>query len=194
MIVTLTGGSGAGKSTIGEWLRKTFRARLKPVVSITTRRPRDTDPPGEYEYMSKEKFLETKRAGRFIWDVCPYGTDLYGTMYESLKAADDEPDAIFLMVLELASVRKLHIHAKKVGLKIASFYILSPSEKELRRRLEKRKTDPAEMERRIEKSRQWDAWALGSGVPYVFVRNDLDDDGQKAASTIATEIIERMSA
>src|SRR3989344_7223125 len=81
MIVTLAGTSGAGKSTVGEWLRKRFGNILKPVVSITTREPKNSDPPGEYAYVSVEEFQRMKSAGEFIWDVCPHGTDYYGTLF-----------------------------------------------------------------------------------------------------------------
>lgn len=205
-------------------MRKRFGVNLKPVISITTRERRDADPRGEYAYVSREEFQGLKRGGKLIWDVCPYGTDLYGTMYDSLKETNNEPDTIFLMIIEQDAVRTLYINANKLGLKIASYYIFSPSEDELRRRLEKRarqerdkkvskmragsqpesdiwewlvqqrRTDQVELERRVAGSREWDARALASGIPYTFVRNDLDDNGQKAAETIATEILEIMSA
>ncbi len=224
MIVTLTGGSGSEKSTVGEWLRKRLDDALKPVISITTRERREADPQGEYAYVSREEFARLKREGKFIWDVCPYGTDLYGTMYDSLKETNSEPDTIFLMILEQDAVRTLYLHAERLGLKIASYYILSPPEDELRRRLEKRArherdkkvskmraggqpepdiwewlvqqrgTDQVELEGRIAGSRAWDARALESVIPYTFVRNDQDDTGLIAAATIATEIVERMSA
>ena len=205
-------------------MRKRFGAALKPVISITTRERRDADPQGEYAYVLREEFARLKKTGKLIWDVCPYGTDQYGTMYESLEETNNEPDTVFLMILEQDAVRTLYLHAERLGLKIVSSYILSPPEDELRRRLEKRArherdkkvskmraegqpesdiwewlvqqrgTDQVELERRIAGSREWDARALASGIPYVFVRNDLDDDGRKAAATVATEIVQRISA
>ena len=194
MIVTLTGASAAGKSTVGKWLRKRFGDILKPVVSITTREPRESDPPGEYKYISVEEFQKMKHAGKFIWDVCPYGTDRYGTLFQSLQETEREPDSVFLMVLELDSVGTLHLHAKKMGLNVHSFYVVSPPEKELRRRLTERGDKPEDIERRIKESAKWDDRALRSGIPYVFIRNDLDNTGEIAAATIATEIVHRMSA
>ena len=194
MIVTLTGVSAAGKSTVGKWLRKRFGDILKPVISITTRKPRESDPPGEYKYVSAEEFQKMKDAGKLIWDVCPYGTDRYGTLFQSLEETKREPDSIFLMVLEPKSVGKLHLHAKKMGLNVHSFYIVSPPEAELRRRFEERGDKPEDIERRTKESAKWDDRALESGIPYLFIRNDLDNTGKIGAVTIATEIIERMSA
>lgn len=223
MIVVLAGASGAGKSTIGEWLRKRFGVNLKPVVSYTTREPRDGDPPGEYAYVSVEEFKRMRQAGKFIWSVFISG-NWYGTMFESLEETNREPDAIFLMVLEPDSVGTLHINAKRMGLKIVPFYIISPSVEELRWRLQNRARQ--EREKKMAKMRadgvpeseiwawlkdkavkdqdaldgrmrdclKWDDRALESKIPYVFVRNDMADLGQKAAATVATEIVERISA
>ncbi len=223
MIVVLTGVSGAGKSTVGEWLRKRFGDTLKPVISVTTRAPRDDDPLGEYAYVSMEQFQRTKAEGKFIWSVCPFGTDWYGTLFESLEETKLKPNTVFLLILEPDSVGTLHIHAERMGLEVVYFYIVAPSAEELYRRLEdrtrrernkkyrkillqgrssdawewlveQRKKDAITVERRIRDCQKWDERALESKIPYMFVRNDLDDTGAIAAATIATEIVERMSA
>ena len=224
MIVVLAGASGAGKSTIGAWLRKRFGDALKPVVSITTRVLRDTEPSGEYLRVPDEEFEKMKQAGKFIWDVCPFGTDKYGTLFQSLEETKLEPNTISLMILEPDSVGTLHIHKERMGLKIAPFYVISPSVEELRRRLEirfrqerdkkiakmraqsrlesdiwewlkqQRPKDQDALERRLQDCLKWDERALEAKIPYIFIRNDLDDNGQKAAATVATEIIERIMA
>ncbi len=191
MIVTLSGASGAGKSTIGEWLRQRFGVSLKPVVSYTTREPRDADPSGEYAYVSSEEFERMKANKEFLWSVFVHGIH-FGTTLRSFEETKREPDAIFLMILEPDSVGTLHIHAKRMGLKIVPFYILPPSISELRRRLEKRGDTAGVIEKRIDDCLKWDAQALTSGIPYTFVRNDLDDTGRLAATIITREISERM--
>ena len=223
MIVVLAGASGAGKSTIGELLRERFGVNLKPVVSITTREPRDADPPGEYTYVSLEEFERMKQEGKLIWWVFISG-NWYGTMFSSLEETKLEPNTIFLMILEPDSVGTLHIHTKKMGLKIIPFYIISPSVLEIRRRLEnrareerekkiakmrdqsrsesdiwewlkqQRPKDEAALERRLLDCLNWDERALESKIPYVFIRNDMADLGQQAAATVATEIVQRMAA
>ena len=109
MIVVLAGASGAGKSTIGELLRERFGFNLKPVVSITTREPRDADPPGEYTYVSLEEFERMKQEGKLIWWVFISG-NWYGTMFSSLEETKLEPNTIFLMILDPVRVGTLNIH------------------------------------------------------------------------------------
>jgi len=121
MIVTLTGASGVGKSTIGKWLRTFLVCFLKPIQSLTTREPRESDPFDEYTYVSSEEFEKMKIEGKFIWEVCPHGTYYYGTTLESLQEARQNPDKVFLMILEPRSVKTLLLYAKEITWKFFLF-------------------------------------------------------------------------
>lgn len=74
MILTLTGASGAGKTTIaGELLKKLpVDARMVPSYTLRKfRKPRSTDLPGEYKHVSRFRFWFLSTIGAFLWTVYP---------------------------------------------------------------------------------------------------------------------------
>jgi guanylate kinase len=171
MIVTLTGVSATGKTTIEKNLRARFD-NLKPVISHTTRPPGEGDLLGNYAHLSEEEFKRMEDAGEFIWAVYIFGNH-YGTAFKSLEDTIPEPDTIFLMVLEPDSIKKLRNFSEKINIKVVSFYILSPPPEVLRERLWNRGRETAGLiERRIIEAALWDERAKNSGIPYIFVRND----------------------
>lgn len=190
MVVSLTGASGAGKTTVAKAvLVRLDMARM--LTSYTTRQPRESDLPGEYKYLTVEEFERMKRGGYFLWDVFVHGI-YYGTTIQSLYEASQDPKTTYFMILAPDVLAALHLYVKKLNLKICSFYILAPSAEALRERLLKRGDEREAIEKRIADCKRWDEQALNSGIPYVFVRNDGDPDS--TVSTITTEIIHRKSA
>ena len=171
MIITLTGASGTGKDTIFELLKKD-NPNLRFVESITTREKRSSDRPGAYRYVSIEEFERLKRGDKFVWHVGEHNNS-YGTLKESLQEAVESKE-IFFMILVPKSVKLLFNISKK---KIIPFYIISPKESELRRRLKNRGEKEEAIEKRIADCRPWDKEAnldteLGI-VPYQFIANDI---------------------
>ncbi|MBI5152971.1 MAG: hypothetical protein HZA36_00695 [Parcubacteria group bacterium] len=174
MIVTLTGASGVGKSTL---VRRVIELRpgTKLVTSLTTRPARMTDLSGEYECeMPRERF--EKHAEDFLW-VLPAHGNYYATPKKAVLEAfvfhrSFGPQC---MILVPEAVSLLHIYLKQFEnheRNIVSFYVLSPPEDELRRRLRARGDDEGMIQGRIDDCRQWDAEALKSDIPYVFLSND----------------------
>ncbi len=172
MVVTISGASGAGKTTIEKSLLKRL-TNIEVIVSVTTREKRDNDNPGEYKYVSKLRFRLRNKLGFFLWTVNIHG-NWYGTLESSVKKALKKYDDISLMILVPDRVKNIWDYARERGLEesVISFYILSPSPTALRERLEKRGDSEFEIAKRIKDCEKWDAEALASDLPYIFIRND----------------------
>ena len=162
-IISFTGASGSGKSTIAQALGFPF------VRSSTTRPPRPSDNPGEYEYMEQEDFHHEEEAwNSFIW-VTTYGKNYYGTKYEPVdRALASKENSVILLVPEV-----LHMLLSYVGReKVLPFYIRTPEEAILRSRLEKRGEAAENIEWRLKESKDGDARAEKSNISYIFITNN----------------------
>jgi guanylate kinase len=187
MIITLTGASGTGKTTIAQ----RFIAELPDcamLTSHTTRAPRPSDIAGEYEYLSEEQFDELRQASAFEWTTPPMRGKNYGTKKDLLDAAF-RLQGIRLMIVVPEAMHNLYTAADARGIRssIRSFFIKSPSAEILTKRLmEARGLDAAGVAIDAERCRDWEDQARASGLPYIYIEDtdDLNAKYQKIASTM----------
>ncbi|MEK6905086.1 MAG: hypothetical protein AABX24_01670 [Nanoarchaeota archaeon] len=166
-ILTFTGASGSGKSSIAKSLGFSL------VLSTTTRAPRPSDLPGEYEYIDSKyfdskSFDSVEARNDFLW-IKEYGGNYYSTRYDSINLALSRPEN-FIMIIVPEVLPMLLDYAGKE--KVLPFYIRSPDEAVLRSRLETRGELEDSIERRLKGSRDWDLQAEGSGIHYIFITNN----------------------
>ncbi len=183
-IVTITGPSGSGKTTIArELLHKNPDWKL--VLSLTTRKPRDSDLPGEYRCgVSSEEFRKREQLKEFLWIVSAHG-NRYGTLRRCVDSALAAKH-ISLMLLTPDAVPILLDYAPG---KVISFFIIPPDDAILRVRLEKRGEDPATIERRIADCKKWHQEALASRIPYLYITNcgPVEEAGQAIEALVKEE-------
>lgn len=139
--------SGAGKTTLCKRLVSAL-PNLRFSVSYTTRRPR----PGEvndkdYTFVSREDFLRMVDHSEFIEWAEVHG-ELYGTPGKRVQKFLDEGNDV---ILDIDTQGAMQIKEKyREGIYI---FILPPSLKALRKRLEKRMTDSGQqIEKRLRRA------------------------------------------
>jgi guanylate kinase len=169
MILSITGPSGVGKTTLMHNLLGAL-PNAKTFESVTTRLPRPTDEPGEYRYVSEDEFEAMRDRGDFLWEAHPHGKS-----YATTKKSVDEAFAsenIFISPLVVGAVGILTEYAKARGKASAvrSFYIWTDDIEELRRRFHARADmAEAEIEQRLEECRSWNAEAKASGLSFIYL-------------------------
>jgi len=140
-VVVISGPSGVGKSTICHRICRILPAEFS--VSVTTRKPR----PGEshardYDYVSPEEFDRLRSDGALLESAEVYG-NYYGTRLDMVRLAVRE-GRIIVLEIDISGC----IQVRKKLPEARAFFILPPTLEEQRRRIEGRKTDPAEVIRR----------------------------------------------
>ncbi|MBU1644577.1 MAG: AAA family ATPase [Nanoarchaeota archaeon] len=163
-IITFTGASGVGKTTLAKKLLEKNNFQL--VTSTTTREARPSDSPREYEHISFYSFAELNEQNSFIW-TAEHGGNHYGTKFKYIHNALNAPyTSIMILVPEV--LPKLIDYAKE---QILPFYIRSPGDEELKRRLIKREEPLESIEKRLKQSEDWEREAEDSKIPYRFIHN-----------------------
>ncbi|MBE6452614.1 MAG: guanylate kinase [Alphaproteobacteria bacterium] len=179
--------SGTGKGTVIKELLKND-ANIKFSVSVTTRPPREGEVEGvDYYFVTDEQYNEFMAQDAFYEFV----DSQYGSRYGTLRSEVDSfinvgQDVIFDM--DWAGARQMR---EKAGADVVTIYLLPPSIKELRQRLENRGTDSKEViEKRmgiiLEKVSHWDEF------DYVIVNVDLQETVTKIQKIISGERMKRV--
>ena len=134
-LIIVSGPSGAGKSALSTSVLSSI-PRLRFSVSYTTRAPRGTERDGiEYNFVNKSSFEDLIRKGDLLEWAEVYG-NLYGTSGRFVDSCLAQGDDVLLDVdvQGASNIRRKRPDAIAV-------FILPPSFKVLRERLESRKQD-----------------------------------------------------
>jgi len=139
ILFVISAPSGAGKTTLFKELIDFF-PDLRHSVSYTTRPIRSGETDGvDYHFVSRERFEQMIAAGAFAEWATVHG-NLYGTALQTLIDSKDAGCDI-LLDIDYQGAATLRQHLSN-GVYI---FVLPPDFDELRRRLEKRNTDSAEI-------------------------------------------------
>ena len=139
-LIIITAPSGAGKSSITQYLLKKY-PKLTFSVSAATREPRANEVHGQhYYFMSVEEFQQKIKDDAFIeWEMV-YEGRYYGTLKSEIFRiweAGKTP------VLDIDVQGAIHVQQQYKG-KVLSIFIEPPSLEELERRLRTRATETPE--------------------------------------------------
>lgn len=137
IIVTLTGPSLTGKSTLALELKK---AGFLGLVSCTTRAKRDGEKDGEhYFFKTREEFLTGLKNEEFIEHVRVH-EDYYGTSKKVVESTFEHGDLI-VAVCEPSGAKNLALSAEKNGWIVIRVFLNNEREVLLKRFLERFKSD-----------------------------------------------------
>lgn len=132
--------SGAGKTTLTRNLVNSD-GNLELSISVTTRPRRPSEVDGvHYHFITKQKFAEMRRANELLEFAKVHG-NFYGTprgpVEHALAAGKD-----VLFDIDWQGAKQLY---EKMRTDVVSVFVLPPSAKELKARLERRAEDSAEV-------------------------------------------------
>ena len=168
MILILSSPSGAGKTTLTRKLIEDSALDLTLSVSVTTRKQRSSEVDGiHYRFVERGEFERMKAAGELL-ESAEVHSNGYGTPRAPVeKVLAQGHDMLFDVDWQGAKQVR-----ERLGDDVVSIFVLPPSMRELRARLERRAEDTASsIEARFQNARkEIERWR---DYHYVVVNDDL---------------------
>jgi guanylate kinase len=177
--------SGAGKTTLTRSLIEKDR-NLKLSISVTTRPKRPSEVDGvHYNFISRRRFEAMRRSGELLEFAKVHG-NFYGTPRRPVeKALGAGHDVLF--DIDWQGAQQLYA---KMRADVVSVFVLPPSARELKARLERRAEDSGEIiNRRLRNAAtEIPHWAE---YDYVLINRDLDRSFRDLRHILAAERAKR---
>lgn len=178
--------SGAGKTTLTRNLVNSD-GNLELSISVTTRARRPSEVDGvHYHFITKQKFMEMRREGGLL-EFAKVHDNFYGTprapVEQALAAGKD-----VLFDIDWQGAKQLY---EKMRTDVVSVFVLPPSAKELKARLERRAEDSADViARRLKNAAQeilhWEEY------DHLVVNRDLNEAYGELRNILRSERAKRM--
>ena len=141
-LIIISAPSGCGKSTIIGDIMDRGELDLQFSVSATNRHPREGEVDGvNYHFLTDQQFRDLIAEGAFVEYEQVYPGRYYGTLKSELSDATERGENI---ILDIDVKGALNVK-KQFGDRALTIFIMPPSIEELRNRLVKRGTDPADV-------------------------------------------------
>ena len=179
-LIVISGPSGCGKDTVVKEVLKTNpNAWLS--VSCTSRKPRPGEVNGkDYFFLSRDEF-EKKIADGDLLEYAEYAENYYGTPKDIIVEKINQGIDVIL-VIEIQGALKI----KEILKETIFVFILPPTIKELRRRLEERKTETKEVMIKRFKTAYKEINEVNK-YNYVVINDVVEDAATKVNAIIASE-------
>jgi len=169
MVLILSSPSGAGKTTLTRMLMQDKELDLTLSVSVTTRPRRSSEVDGiHYRFIDRREFERMRKGGDLLEWAEVHG-NAYGTPRAPVEAVLAEGrDMLFDVDWQGAKQMR-----ERLGDDVVSIFVLPPSMKELRARLERRAEDSSTtIGQRLDNARhEIERWR---SYQYVIVNDDLE--------------------
>lgn len=168
-VIIFSAPSGSGKSTIINQVMQVV-PNLHFSISATSRAPRGAERNGvEYFFLSPEEFKQKIAADEFLEYEEVYADLFYGTLKEQVNEQLVRGENVICDVDVKGALNIKHYYGEEA----MSVFVQPPSVEELRRRLEGRGTDSAEM---IEKRLSRAAYELefAPRFDYIVINDKLE--------------------
>ncbi len=187
LMLILSSPSGAGKTTLTRMLLQRQEIDLTLSVSVTTRPRRLSEVDGvHYHFIAPDRFREMRDSGALLeW------AEVHGNFYGTPKGPVDlllQDGRDVLFDIDYQGTEQIKSRARS---DVATVFILPPSMRELRARLERRAEDkPDVIARRLEAARnEITRWTL---YDYVLINDDLQRTLGEVVSILAAERLRRV--
>ncbi|MDF7671912.1 AAA family ATPase [Lactobacillus sp. ESL0701] len=138
-LILIAGPSGAGKTTISEYLTKEFG--IPRVVTHTTRPKR----PGEKQHQAYHFEDDTSFSKLHFFEHVRYGSYQYGSSKEALDFAWQKNNLVSLIV----DIQGAESYLKQLKQQVYFLYVTTSSKQELEKRLFARGDDPVKIQERM---------------------------------------------
>jgi guanylate kinase len=186
LILILSSPSGAGKTTLTRAIAQDGGWGLELSISVTTRARRPSEIDGRhYHFIDREAF-DDLRARDDLLEWAEVHGNFYGTPRRPVeKVLSAGRDMIF--DIDYQGTRQVR---SKLADDVVTVFILPPSMRELRQRLERRAEDsPSTIEKRLANARvEIQRW---SEYDYVIVNDDLQNAFTSLQGILAAERLRR---
>jgi guanylate kinase len=187
IMMVVSSPSGAGKTTLTRnLLQKEENVMLS--ISVTTRERRPSEIDGvHYQFISRRRFEQLRDAGELLEWAEVHG-NFYGTPRDPVDTALSEGRDV-LFDIDWQGTQQLR--ASSLSPDLISVFVLPPSARELKARLERRAEDSAEIiARRLRNAAEeiphWTEY------DYVLVNRDLEKSFDRLRSILTAERLKRV--